>query len=85
MTDDNHASTAGAKNKGHRSGCFSILITLLLSLVGAYWFMTGEIILPRKAIIVTGPPARIVGLLWMAIWLIPPLSRLWARNREDSG
>lgn len=48
-------------------GCLTLCVTAFLVLVGLYWLITGEIIIPYKAVFVTGVSARIVAVLWIIV------------------
>jgi len=63
------------------SGCFSSLVTVFLLGIGVFWLISGSIILPGKAIYITGTAARLTALLWLAVWLVPPVCQ-WKQRLE---
>ncbi|MBP9572989.1 MAG: hypothetical protein WBK37_04660, partial [Kiritimatiellia bacterium] len=68
MTDDATTHTEKpSQPERATSGCLALCGTTFLVIIGLYWLITGEIIIPYQAIFVTGVPARIAAVLWIAI------------------
>lgn len=66
MTDNLKTSATNLRQSEQKtSGCLTLCVTVFLVIIGAYWLITGEIIIPYKAVFVTGVPARIVAVLWI--------------------
>jgi hypothetical protein len=66
MTEDANSPIEIAKqSRFNPPGCLVLCVTAFLVLVGLYWLITGEIIIPYKAVYVTGLSARIVAVLWI--------------------
>ena len=52
-------------------GCFLITLGILLSLLGVYWFIIGEIIIESNGVYATGASARIAAAIWIVVCLMP--------------
>lgn len=74
-------SCNAANTRPQHSGCFSSFVTVFLSGIGVFWLISGSIILPGKAIYITGTAARLTALVWLAAWLAPSVCQ-WKRRLE---
>lgn len=62
------------------SGCLFLCVTLFLVALGLFWLISGAIIIPYKAVYVTGTPARVVAILWIVVVLLFSFPRKPRRN-----
>ena len=65
MTPPHESNSVPSKRSG--PGCISLCVTGFLVLVGLLMLIDGEVIIPYRAVYITGVPARIFAVLWIVI------------------